>query len=99
MLERVSAMNDFDGMPGGLAPQPRFGTLPPLFTDDTFAFFSNFGPVVDIAAPGVCIGTIYPGGFYAAWTGTSFAAPLVSGAAALYIANHPGASPATVPLR
>jgi subtilisin len=66
------------------------------FPKDTFAFFSNFGPVVDIAAPGVCIGTLYPGGLYAAWTGTSFAAPLVSGAAALYIANHAGASPATV---
>jgi subtilisin family serine protease len=64
--------------------------------DDTFATFSNFGTTVDISAPGVCITNTYPGGLHAVGSGTSFAAPLVSGAAALYLANHPGASPATV---
>ena len=48
----VSAIADFDGKPGGLAPQFP-GCL--TETDDTFAFFSNFGPAVDLAAPGVCI--------------------------------------------
>ncbi len=45
----------------------------------------------------MCIGSTYPGGFVRCLdSGTSFATPLVSGAAALYIANHPGASPADV---
>jgi subtilisin len=36
------------------------------------------------------------GGLYGVNSGTSFSAPIVSGAAALYIVNHPGASPADV---
>ena len=64
--------------------------------DDTFAIFSNFGSVVDLAAPGVCTTSTYPGGLYAVGSGTSFSAPRVAGAASLYIANHPGASPADV---
>jgi subtilisin len=70
--------------------------LPPGFADDAFAPFSNFGADVDIAAPGVCISSTYPGGLYAFGSGTSFSAPLVSGAAALYISTHPGATPAQV---
>lgn len=37
----------------------------------------------DLAAPGVDILTAAPGGGYGVWTGTSFAAPFVTGAAAL----------------
>lgn len=52
--------------------------------DDRRAPFSNQGyDTVELAAPGVDLVTTYPGGHYAAVSGTSFSAALVSGAAAL----------------
>jgi subtilisin family serine protease len=89
----VSAMSDTDGEDGGRGPVPE---CLPDEADDTFASFSNFGPVVDLSAPGVCVGSTYPGGTYAEASGTSFSTALVSGAAGLYLAEHPGATPEEV---
>jgi subtilisin len=96
----VSAMTDLDGQPGGLQPptgacSSELNAVHPI-ADDTFVFFSNFGQDVDIAAPGVCINSTAPDNNYLTGSGTSFAAPLVAGAAALYIANNSAASPADV---
>jgi subtilisin len=89
----VSGMSDTDGEPGGHGP-PRSCEGDP---DDAFAaLFSNFGKTIDISAPAECVGSLFPGGLFALDSGTSFAAPHVSGAAALYLARHPGASPAQV---
>lgn len=55
---------------------------------DDKASFSNWGPEIDLAAPGVCILSTLPGG-YAYSDGTSFSAPLVSGAAALLVGLNP----------
>jgi subtilisin family serine protease len=50
---------------------------------DTAAPFSSDGNWVDVAAPGVELLGPYPGAGWASWSGTSMAAPLVAGQAAL----------------
>ena len=50
---------------------------------DTKGSFSNYGSSISVSAPGVNIISAYPGGYYAVVSGTSFAAPIVAGEAAL----------------
>lgn len=87
----VSALADFDGAPGGLS-DPTCRTD----EDDTFANFSNYGPSVDIIAPGVCIKSTWKDGGYNTISGTSMATPHVTGAAALSLSRNPGATPTDV---
>ncbi len=89
----VSAITETDGKVGGLGPAP---WCLPGEADDHLATFSNYGPAIDIAAPGVCVTSTYLGGLYATANGTSFATPHVSGAAALVMQNHPYVSPERV---
>ena len=53
------------------------------------AGFSNFGTYVDVVAPGVNIPSTYPDRQYAALSGTSMAAPHVSGLAGLIRSLNP----------
>lgn len=61
---------------------------------DTLATFSTFGPGVDVVAPGVSIRTTSPNQAYAAPSGTSFAAPIVSGILGLIWSLNPQLTPA-----
>jgi subtilisin family serine protease len=56
------------------------------------ADFSDYGNSVKAAAPGVKILSTVPGG-YEAWDGTSMAAPVVSGIAAILKAENPDLTP------
>jgi len=65
---------------------------------DGRASFSNFGPCLDIFAPGVSIlsAGIASDTATSTFTGTSQAAPHVAGVAARFLQTHPAATPADV---
>jgi subtilase family protein len=53
--------------------------------NDRRTSFSNYGTSADVSAPGEGLMSAYPGGLYAVWSGTSGAAALVSGEAAMLL--------------
>jgi len=57
--------------------------------NDVRAFSSNYGPSIDLCAPGINILSTVTGGGYGLKTGTSMAAPLVAGLAGLMRSYHP----------
>lgn len=83
----VSAISDSDGKCGGSGDRTSQGE------DDRIATDSNYGDGVDIAAPGIDILSTIPNNRYGFMSGTSMAAPYVSGTAALIISNNPGIEP------
>ncbi len=85
----VSAIGDSDGKCGGLGPLLDGGRM----MDDTFGNFSNFGPSIDVAAPGVDILSTFNGTAYGILTGTSMAVPHVAGLAGYLKTINPDASP------
>jgi subtilisin family serine protease len=91
-------MADTDGKCGGVNKPiwVKAGEYSGLYGDDTFAKFSNYGSVIDIAAPGVMINSTGINGTYSPMGGTSIAAPHVAGAAALYKILNPGATPSEI---
>ncbi|WKJ89433.1 S8 family serine peptidase [Methylomonas montana] len=71
------------GIDPGYANNQYMITVSATGGDDVKAGWSNYGAVVDVAAPGVSIQTTSVGGSYAAVSGTSFASPVTAGVVAL----------------
>jgi subtilisin family serine protease len=63
---------------------------------DVRAPFSNYGPKVDLSAPGAYIASTFKDGTYRTMSGTSMATPHVAGLAGLIRSLHPTYTPADV---
>lgn len=72
--------------PGNFAESITVGSTDRL---DQRSVFSNYGPLIDLVAPGTNIVTVGRSGTVERWTGTSFAAPIVAGVCALLASVEP----------
>lgn len=61
--------------------------------------FSNYGPELDVVAPGENVYSLFPGNSIIMNSGTSFSAPQVSGLAAMILSKYPDSSPSDVKYR
>ena len=82
--------------PGGRVPTAV--TVGATWSDDSGASFSNYGPCVDIFAPGAVIGSLSNANDTAITfkSGTSMASPHVAGAMARLLQANPASSPADI---
>ncbi len=94
---------NFAGTPQNACLQSPAGTASVMTVGSTTSAdnessFSNYGPCVDILAPGSSITSLWIGSYTATNTisGTSMATPHVAGVGALYLSSAPSATPAQV---
>jgi subtilisin family serine protease len=89
----AAAGNDGSDQPHYPAAQAQVLSVSALAQNGSLATFSDWGSWADVAAPGQAVVGPLPGGRYAQWSGTSVAAPLVSGQVALLLGEEPHMSP------
>ena len=83
---------------GNNGTNPGYGDTSAMITvsatdsNDVKASWSNYGNMLDVAAPGVSILTTGNGGITQTWSGTSFSAPLTAAVVALIMAKNPNLS-------
>ncbi len=87
----AAAMNNSAATPMYPAACSRVAAVSATDSGDHLASFSNYGNWIALAAPGTNILTTTGGG-YGYWSGTSFAAPVVAGVAALCLSVNPALS-------
>ncbi|MFE5793106.1 S8 family serine peptidase [Streptomyces sp. NPDC056503] len=95
----VAAGNETsDAGQGSPSRVPEALTVASSTKDDEQSEFSNFGSVIDLYAPGSEITSAWNDSDTGVKTisGTSMASPHVAGAAVLYLAGHPAATPSDV---
>jgi len=87
----VAAVGALGEFPASTWESQTVPNLPGMVSrDQLFApSFSCFGPQIAVSAPGVAILSTVPDGGFDAQSGTSMAAPHVTGVAALLLAHHP----------
>jgi len=96
VLVVVAAGNGHTGEPQYPAACPGAVAVSATDTNGDFASFSNYGPWVSLAAPGIQITSTRSNELYGAESGTSLAAPIVTGVAALLRAEHPDWNPTQI---
>jgi subtilisin family serine protease len=89
MVVVAAAGNDRSGVPPYPAAYDAVVSVAATNSKDQRASFSNYGARTDVAAPGETIFSTIPNNTYDYRSGTSMAAPHVSGVAALVLARHP----------
>jgi subtilisin family serine protease len=86
--------NDASGSWPSNCPATSLISVAATTSSDGLASFSNYGALqVDVGAPGNGVLSTYPGSAYAYMSGTSMAAPHVSGIAAALMGLHPEMAP------
>ncbi|MGI8475798.1 MAG: S8 family serine peptidase [Thermomicrobiales bacterium] len=89
----VSSYSDYNCFGGGGGTAP---CTPSAGPDDALASYSNYGPEVEISAPGTCQLSYNAVGTLVYMSGTSMATPHVTGAVALFKSQNRGKSVAEV---